>query len=516
MKNILMVYPEYPDTFWGFKHALKFASKRAALPPLGLLTIASYLPDEWNIKLVDMNCERLKEKDVRNSDYVFISAMAVQRESVKDVIRRCNELNVPVIAGGPLFTMEPDHFPNADHFVLGEAEEIMPELVEDIENGKLKRYYASPDFPDITKAPVPRWDLLHLKWYYSMGIQYSRGCPFDCEFCEIGALNGHVPRSKSTEQIIQELQTLYDLGWRRSVFFVDDNFIGKRFDLKRKVLPAIIEWQKAHNYPFTFYTEVSIDLADDDELVNLMTRAGFNRVFVGIETPDKESLKETNKYQNIKHNLEKSVEKLHSSGLEVQGGFIIGFDHDTPSIFKRQFSFIQRTGIVTAMVGMLNAPRGSKLYERMRNEGRLISEFVENNVEISINFIPRMNIKTLISGYQRLMKQLYSPVNYYRRLRKFLSVYKFPNTFRLKKITFIEIKAFLRSLVVIGIFGKERFEYWKLLIWSLFKKRRHFPLVVALAISGYHFRKIAEKISKKKVSLIFEKPFSSGNLAAKT
>nr|WP_235599663.1 radical SAM protein [Kosmotoga sp. DU53] len=320
MKNILMVYPEYPDTFWGFKHALKFASKRAALPPLGLLTIASYLPDEWNIKLVDMNCERLKEKDVRNSDYVFISAMAVQRESVKDVIRRCNELNVPVIAGGPLFTMEPDHFPDADHFVLGEAEEIMPELVEDIENGKLKRYYASPDFPDITKAPVPRWDLLHLKWYYSMGIQYSRGCPFDCEFCEIGALNGHVPRSKSTEQIIQELQTLYDLGWRRSVFFVDDNFIGKRFDLKRKVLPAIIEWQKAHNYPFTFYTEVSIDLADDDELVNLMTRAGFNRVFVGIETPDKESLKETNKYQNIKHNLEKSVEKLHSSGLEVQGG----------------------------------------------------------------------------------------------------------------------------------------------------------------------------------------------------
>lgn len=515
MKNILMIYPEYPDTFWGFKHALKFASKKAALPPLGLLSIASYLPEEWNVKLVDMNCERLKERDVRNSDFVFLSAMAVQRKSVKEVIAQCNDLNVPVVVGGPLFTTEPDHFPEADHFVLGEAEEIMPDLVKDIENGKLKRYYASPDFPDIRKVPVPRWDLLNLRWYYSMGIQYSRGCPYDCEFCEIGALNGHVPRSKSTEQIIQELQSLYDLGWRRSVFFVDDNFIGKRVELKGEVLPAIIKWQKAHNYPFSFYTEVSIDLADDNELITLMTKAGFNRVFVGIETPDVESLKETNKYQNIRHDLEKSVEKLHSSGLEVQGGFIIGFDNDTPTIFKRQFNFIQRTGIATAMVGMLNAPRGSKLYERMRNEGRLISEFVENNVEISINLIPRMNIRTLISGYQKLLKQLYSPVNYYKRLRKFLSVYEVPGVLKLRRVTFTDARAFLRSLVVIGIFGKERFEYWKLLIWSLVKKRRHFPLAVALAISGYHFRKISEKISKKKVPLPNENTLSSENLAIK-
>jgi len=260
-----------------------------------------------------------------------------------------------------------------------------------------------------------------------------------------------------------------------------------------------------HNYPFTFYTEVSIDLADDDELINLMTQAGFNRVFVGIETPNVKSLKETNKYQNIKHDLEKSVEKLHSSGLEVQGGFIIGFDNDTPSIFKRQFNFIQRTGIATAMVGMLNAPRGSKLYDRMQSEGRILSEFVENNVGISINFVPKMNIKVLISGYQRLMEQLYSPVNYYKRLRKFLSVYKFPKTLRLKKITFTEIKAFLRSLIVIGIFGKERLEYWKLLMWSFFKRRKYLPLVVTLAISGFHFRKIAEKISKSQIMHLEDK-----------
>ncbi|AKI98022.1 B12-binding domain-containing radical SAM protein [Kosmotoga pacifica] len=516
MKNILLIYPRYPDTFWGFRHALKFASKRAALPPLGLLTIASYLPKSWNVKLVDMNCERLRENDIRNSDYVFISAMAVQRKSVNDVIRRCNELNIPVVVGGPLFTTEPDHFPNANHFVLGEAEEIMPKLVEDIENEKVKKYYSSQKFPDITKVRVPRWELLNLKWYYSMCVQYSRGCPYDCEFCEIGALNGRIPRTKRTEQVIQELQSLYDFGWRKAVFFVDDNFIGKKIDLKQEVLPAIINWQKAHGYPFTFYTEVSIDLSDDDELMSLMTEAGFNRVFVGIETPDLDSLKEANKYQNIKHDLEKSVKRLHSFGLEVQGGFIIGFDNDTPSIFKHQFNFIQKTGIVTAMVGMLNAPRGSKLYRRMQDENRLISEFVENNVDISINFIPKMNIKTLISGYQNLMKQLYSPANYYKRLRNFLSVYKFPKTLRLKKITFTEIKAFLRSIVMIGILGKERFEYWKLLIWSLFKKRKHFPLVVTLAISGYHFRKIAEQISKKKISPTIEKSFSSENFVIKS
>ena len=491
-----MIYPRYPDTFWGFKHALKFISKKTALPPLGLITVAAYLPKDWVVKLVDMNAENLKESDIKSSDYVFISAMTIQRESAKEVIRMCNKLNVPVVAGGPLFTMEPDHFQEVDHFVLGEAEEIMGQLINDIDSGTVQRYYATPRFPDIKKTPAPRWNLLNLDWYASMSIQFSRGCPYNCEFCDIGALNGRVPRSKNADQIIRELQSLYDSGWRKSVFFVDDNFIGKKIQLKSEVLPKVIEWQKAHGNPFTFYTEVSIDLADDEELMMLMGEAGFNRVFVGIETPDPDSLKEANKYQNIKHDLKKSIQKMQSLGFDVQGGFIVGFDNDRPTIFDRQFEFIQETGIVTAMMGILNAPRGSALHERMRKEKRLVGEITGDNVNISTNFIPKMDPKVLISGYKNLVNRLYSPSNYYIRLKKFLSVYKLPKLSR-PKIDFNDVRAFLRTILVIGVFGKERGEYWKMIFWSFFKKRKYFSTVVAFAIYGYHFRKIAEKIAKE-------------------
>ncbi len=489
-----MVYPRYPDTFWGFKHALKFISKKTSLPPLGLITIATYLPKNWPVKLVDMNAEILKESDIKNSDYVFISAMTIQRESAKEVIRMCNRLSVPVVAGGPLFTMEPDNFQEVDHFVLGEAEETMPELVENIKSGSLKHYYASKRFPDIKKTPPPKWDLLHLNWYASMSIQFSRGCPYNCEFCDIGALNGRVPRSKSADQVISELQSLYDWGWRKSVFFVDDNFIGKKIQLKAEVLPKVIEWQKAHENPFTFYTEVSIDLSDDEELMTLMSKAGFNRVFVGIETPDPDSLREANKYQNVKHDLKKSIKKIQSSGFEVQGGFIVGFDNDKPTIFDRQFKFIQETGIVTAMMGILVAPRGSALHERMIKEKRLMGEITGDNVGISTNFIPKMDPKILISGYKNLVNKLYSPKNYYDRLKKFLSVYKLQKLSK-QKIDFNDVRAFLRTIFVIGIFGKERREYWKILLWSFFKNRKYFSTVIAFTIYGYHFRKIAEKVA---------------------
>ncbi len=496
MKKILMVYPRYPDTFWGFKHALKFISKKTALPPLGLVTIASYLPKDWPVKLVDMNAESLKEIDIKNFDYVFISAMTIQRESAKEVIRMCNKLNVPVIAGGPLFTMEPDHFQEVDHFVLGEAEEIMKELIKDMDSRKVRRYYATSEFPDVEKTPVPRWNLLNLNWYASMSIQFSRGCPYNCEFCDIGALNGRVPRSKSSEQIVKELQSLYDAGWRKSVFFVDDNFIGKKIQLEQEVLPKVIDWQKIHGNPFTFYTEVSIDLADDEKLMTLMIEAGFNRVFVGIETPDAGSLKEANKYQNIKHELRKSIHKMQTFGFDVQGGFIVGFDNDRPTIFDKQFEFIQETGIVTAMMGILNAPRGSSLYERMRKERRLVGEITGDNVNISTNFIPKMDPEILISGYKNLVNRLYSPKNYYIRLKKFLSTYKLPKMSR-PRIDFNDVRAFLRTIFVIGIFGKERGEYWKMIFWSFFKKRKYFSTVVAFAIYGYHFRKIAEKVAKE-------------------
>lgn len=490
-----MVYPQYPETFWSFKYALKFISKKAALPPLGMVTVASYLPENWDLKLVDMNVEKLKEEDIKGADYVFVSAMSVQRASSEEVIERCNKAGVPVVAGGPLFTMEPDGFPNVDHFVLGEAEELMGRFVKDLESGTPARYYADRSFPDVAKTPVPKWDLLNLKWYASMSIQYSRGCPYNCEFCDIGALNGRIPRAKSTEQVINELQSLYGMGWRKSVFFVDDNFIGKKLELKREVLPAIIKWQDEHDYPFTFYTEVSIDLSDDDELMVLMSKAGFNRVFIGIETPSADGLKESHKVQNIKHDLRESIEKIQSFGFDVQGGFIVGFDSDTTSIFKNQFDFIQETGIVTAMTGILNAPRGSNLYDRMKKENRLIGETTGNNTSVSTNLVPKMGIKTLVSGYQHLVDYLYSPKNYYQRLRKFLSVYNLPNL-KKTRVSFSEIRAFFRSVFRIGIFGKERHEYWKLLFWSFFRKPKYFSVAVSMAIYGYHFRKIAEKILK--------------------
>ncbi len=491
-----MVYPSYPNTFWSFKYALKFVSKRASLPPLGLLTIAAYLPKTWDVKLVDMNCEQLKDEDIKSADYVFISAMTVQRESSKEVIKKCNDFGIPVVAGGPLFTMEPDTFHDTvDYFVLGEGEDVMDDLVKDMENKKIKRYYVKTDFCDIAKVPVPKWDLLNLKWYASMSIQYSRGCPYNCEFCDIGALSGRVPRQKTAKQIIDEVQSLYDAGWRKSIFFVDDNFIGNKAKLKRDILPALIEWQKAHRYPFTFYTEVSIDFSDDDELMELMSKSGFDRVFVGIETPDLESLKEANKYQNIKHDLEKSIRKIQSFGFEVQGGFIVGFDSDMPTIFKRQFDFIQNNGVVTAMVGLLNAPRGSQLYEKLRDENRLLGEMTGDNVDAMTNIIPKMDSKALVNGYKNLVGLLYNPQNYYKRLKEFLSVYKVPNLPK-PKLSASEIGAFLKSIFLLGIFGKERKEYWKILTWSLFKKPKVFSKAVSFAIYGYHFRKVAEKLSK--------------------
>jgi len=489
-----MVYPSYPETFWSFKHALKFISKSAALPPLGLLTIALYLPKEWNTKLVDMNCEKLKIEDIVNSDYVFISAMAVQRESAKKVIKICNDLKIPIVAGGPLFTMEPDTFQDSvDYFVLGEAEEIMEELVNDMQEKSLKRYYAKPNFYDIEKTLPPRWELLNMKKYGSMSIQYSRGCPYNCEFCDIGALNGRKPRTKNSKQLIHELQALYEAGWRRSVFFVDDNFISNKSKLKNEILPEIIKWQKEHDYPFSFYTEVSIDFSNDKELMNLMHNAGFDTVFIGLETPDVDSLKEANKYQNLKRDLQESIKKIQSYGFEIQGGFIVGFDNDKPTIFDKMFEFIQNNGIVTAMVGILNAPRGSELYNKLLKENRIKGEISGNNVDVNTNIIPKMNFDFLVNNYKNLVNKLYSPKYYYERMKQFLVNYIPPNNSK-PKIGLLEIKAFIKSIFVLGILGKERKHYWKTFFWSLFKKPQVFPKVISLSIYGYHFRKISSKL----------------------
>ena len=362
--RILLVYPEFPDTFWSFKHALKFVRKKAGAPPLGLLTVAAMLPPEWEKRLVDLNVTNLTEKDLKWADYVFVSAMVVQRESAHAVIQRCKSAGAKVVAGGPLFTMEYEQFPDVDYFVLNEAEATLAPFLEDLEQGQARRVYSSTEYPDIHQTPVPLWRLAKLKYYDTVSIQFSRGCPFSCDFCNVTAMLGHRPRTKTAVQIIAELDSLYAQGWRKSIFFVDDNFIGNKKQIKSEVLPALIEWRKGKS-GMPFNTEASINLADDPVLLKLMTQAGFDTVFVGIETPNEDSLIECSKNQNKGRDLVESVKRLQRAGLQVQGGFIVGFDSDTPSIFQQQIDFIQKSGIVTAMVGLLQAPPGTRLHERL-------------------------------------------------------------------------------------------------------------------------------------------------------
>ena len=493
--KILLVYPQYPDTFWSFKHALKFIFKKAAFPPLGLLTVAAMLPREWEKKAVDMNVESLHNKDIEWADYVFLSAMAVQRDSAKDVIKRCNQLGTKIVAGGPLFTTEHEAFGGIDHFVLNEAEFSLPPFIEDLKKGCAKPVYTADRWPDIGTTPIPAWDLINMKKYVSMSVQYSRGCPYDCEFCDIVVLNGHTPRVKNRVQLLAEMDALYDRGWRGDIFIVDDNFIGNKRKLKEEILPAIIEWMKQRNYPFALFTEASINLSDDDELMRLMVDANFNMVFIGIETPNEECLSECKKTQNMNRDLLASVKRLQNNGLQVQGGFIVGFDNDPHTIFENQINFIQKSGIVTAMVGILSALPGTKLHQRLKKENRLLGEVSGNNTDCSINFIPKMNHETLIEGYKSIVSNIYSPKHYYERIKIFLAEYK-PKHVRTSYPQLSHLHAFVRSMWVLGLKEKGRTYYWRFIAWVLIKRPQHLPLSINMAICGFHFRKVMESYNE--------------------
>jgi radical SAM superfamily enzyme YgiQ (UPF0313 family) len=495
-KKILMVYPEFPATYWSFKHILKFTGYKAVMPPLGLLTVAAMLPPEWQLKLVDMNVRSLDRKDVEESDLVFISSMIVQKESFDHVIEMCRECGVPVAAGGPYPTSSHAEIEGVDYFILNEGEVTLPEFLADYKNGTPKHIYENTGKPDITLTPVPRFDLINMNDYITMSLQYSRGCPFNCEFCDVIEMFGRVPRVKTPDQFISEMEALRSSGYRGPLFIVDDNFIGNKARVKT-LLQEIKVWQRLHSYPFTLFTEASINMADDDELLDLMVESGFNTVFIGIETPDKETLAGTGKHQNTKSDILESVKKIQARGIEIQAGFILGFDTDKDDIFDRQIEFIQEAAIPVAMVGLLLALPHTQLHRRLAAEGRLLSASHGNNTnDLDLNFKPVMDKEKLLNGYKRVLSELYSPKKYFERSMRLIRRMPSKNLIGLKlNFRGDNVKALLMSFFKQG-FSPYGYHYLKYMLQTVIFNRRNFPLAVNMAIKGYHFFKITEHTLK--------------------
>jgi len=467
------------------------ASKRAALPPLGLLTIAALLPRRWELRVVDLNVRKLRDADVRWADYVMISAMLIQEDSVRSAVQQCKKWNKAVIGGGPLFTTNHSAFPEVEHVVIGEAEELMPQLIADMESGRLAKFYRSDQRPDITQSPVPRWDLINPHDYATMAVQFSRGCPFDCEFCDIVIMNGRVPRTKTPDQLIRELDALRAHGWRHTVFIVDDNFIGNRARTKA-LLERLIAWRRETGAACGFVTEASVNLAEDPELCELMVQAGFKRVFVGIESPVDESLVECRKRQNQQRDLAEAVRTLQRCGLDVMGGFIVGFDSDPHDIFKQQFEFIQRSGVATAMVGLLQALPQTRLYQRLAREGRLLNTSTGNNTDAVLNFRTRLNREDLLRGYCELMRRLYEPRAYYERIMTFLREYRSRGPECPPSLS--DIKACVKSFWVLGVWHRGRRAFWRFCLRTLAEGPSQFRAGMELAIMGFHYRQVANQL----------------------
>jgi radical SAM superfamily enzyme YgiQ (UPF0313 family) len=489
--KVLLVYPRDPDTFWSFRHVLGFVGKRAAFPPLGLLTVAAMLPADWELRLADTNVAPLMDRDIAWADWVMLSGMIVHKDAAHEIARRCAVLGRPLIAGGPLFTTGHSEFPEIRHFVLGEAEGVIDELVADLLAGQVKHAYRAAEFPDVTRTPVPRFDLLDTRQYVTMSVQFSRGCPFDCEFCDIVAMYGRVPRTKEPAQVVAELEALRRAGWQDMVFIVDDNFIGHK-RRARELLLEMVQWRARTRHTMGFLTEASVNLADQGEILDLMARAGFRKVFVGLETPVTESLVECDKVQNSKRDLVGTVHAIQAAGLEVMGGFIVGFDNDPLDIFKRQFDFIQRSGVVTAMVGLLTALPQTRLHERLARDGRLLARSIGDNTAAVLNFVPRVDREHLLSGYRDLMRSLYAPENYYRRVRAFLATWRPRGP--AARLNASDIRAFLRSLWTLGVVRSGRLAYWRLFWATLIVAPGKLHAAMELAIIGHHFRRVAERL----------------------
>jgi len=493
--NALLVYPTFPqNTYWSFSTALRFAGKSSAFPPLGLLTIASMLPSHWKPRLVDMNVRPLRDRDIAKADIVLASAMCVQKPSLEEVVDRVHAQGKRIVIGGTHITttLQRPTQHKGDTFILGEAEQTFPRYLADLAAGSpLAIYDGQEDKPDLTKTPLPRWDLISMRPYGSMNLQYSRGCPFDCEFCDIIEIYGRRPRVKDDDQFLAEMDILRATGYRGSLFVVDDNLIGNLPRVK-KLVPKIRRWMEEHGFPFSLYTEASVNLAQQSELLEEMVAAGFRKVFFGIETPEPKSLREAQKEQNLRGSLLDAVHKVQRAGMQVMGGFIVGFDSDPEDIDERQIDFITDSAIPLSMVGILSALPGTQLYRRLEQEGRLLETASGNNTEGQINFTPRMDPRALREGFHRITTTIYGARTYYERVSNFLARYnpKRPEPFHLQDLL-PSIRAVASSMVHQGVLDRDRWEYWKFMGNVLTKYRKKANEAITLAIMGHHLRKVA-------------------------
>ncbi len=494
--NALLIYPQFPETYWSFKHALKFLGKRAAQPPLGLMTVAALLPATWQKRLVDVNVERLSDLDLSWADVVMLSGMHIQRESLVAIAESCHARGLRTVVGGPIASTLSKEELKADHVVIGEAEGLIAELVRDLELGTAKPAYQAAERPEMETSPLPDLSLIKMKRYSTMTVQYSRGCPFNCEFCDIIEIYGRRPRTKSVVQVLAELDQLRAAGWREAVFIVDDNFIGNKARAKQLCV-ALAQWRSQHKINFDFSTEASLNLADDPELMRLMKEAGFTSVFLGIETPDESSLIASNKLQNTRRSLLESVATIQSYGMQVMGGFILGFDTDREDIFDRMVEFIQKSGIPIAMVGLLQAMPGTQLFRRLYREGRILDAGHGDNTGDKLNFLPHMDAKLLVEGYRSVLRRIYSCEAYYDRVKLYLSRTQLDpgqKIFKQQWMTPANVRAFVTSIVRQGVLGRQRRTYWKFLLTVATRYRHCIGAAMTLAVMGYHFQVMTRKL----------------------
>lgn len=480
----LLVNPAYPETYWSLSHMLPLVRRSWLVAPLPLLTVAALLPKHWELRLVDLAVEPLRDEDLLAADVVMLSGMLVQRASLHEILARCRCLGVTTVVGGPYATARPEDFDDADHLVLGEVEEVLPKFALDLERGAAEAVVRASEKPELRLTPIPRYDLLRPGAYHYLAVQFSRGCPFECEFCDIISLYGRVPRTKEPAQVIAELEAIEASGFRGRVMFVDDNFIGSKKAV-RALLDEMIRWRKRTGCELEFFTEASLDLAEQPDLARGMVEAGFRVVFVGVETPRIESLRETKKRQNLRGDPVERIRALRRHGLDVWGGFILGFDHDDESVFDEMIEFVGAAGIAYAMVGMLIALPGTPLHRRLAREGRLLPEPETGDMFAVTNIVPSMPLETLVRGYRRVLETVYAPDVYFERCREHLRHFKSPGGS--PSVTLEDLRVVARSLWRQGVRSRYRRHYWRFLAWVLLREPDKLALALSQACAGHHF-----------------------------